>query len=419
MSDTRATRPRRFGALYEANYAVFAVGYSISYTLYWVTLLAVGWWTWEVTKSPAWVGAIFFCDLFPAVLVTPWAAALADRGDRFRLLRTVLWVQVVSGAAVALLAYADLLTPVMLALFVLFEGAMVGISQPAFFGLVNRLVSPANLSSAVSVNISIVHGSYVLGPLLAAAVFSLGFESVWLAFAANSAGTLLYLGSLFLIRLRAQAPRADTYASRGIWRDVGDGLVSLWRLPFAFRAVALILGAAILQRPLVSLLPGINDRFNLFASEHFTVLTASFMGGSVLASLTLARRNSPEGLERLTLHGFYALASIVVAFFAVLQWMLPGGATACLIIGCAGYLSSWVWTGNAIILQDRTPENLRSRILGNNFMLSRAVGALSVAAAGALAEATDFAYGFWIVTLVSALLVLTIQNIANRRGPAA
>ncbi|WP_299285944.1 hypothetical protein [uncultured Tateyamaria sp.] len=104
-------KPRRFDVLSERSYRLFVIGYGISYTLYWITLLAVGWWMWETTGSAAWVGFVFFCDLFPVVLVTPWASALADRGDRFQFLKSVLWIQVGTGLAPASVAWMGLLTP--------------------------------------------------------------------------------------------------------------------------------------------------------------------------------------------------------------------------------------------------------------------------------------------------------------------
>lgn len=102
---------QQFDVLKEASYRRFIAGYGVSYVFYWITLLSIGWWMWEKTGSAAWVGLAYFCDLAPAVVVTPIAAALADRGDRFRILKTVLWLQVLTGLALASVAAAGALTP--------------------------------------------------------------------------------------------------------------------------------------------------------------------------------------------------------------------------------------------------------------------------------------------------------------------
>jgi Transmembrane secretion effector len=264
--------------LREPAFRRFIIGYGLSYIFYWITLLAMGWWVWETTGSAAWVGFVTFCDLFPSLLVTPFAAALADRGDRFRILKTVLWLQVATGLTLAAVAYVGLLTPPVLAGFALVEGTLVGFSQPAFFGLINRLVSPVNLSAAVGVNVSVVQTSFILGPLLAGTLFSMGLQIAPLAFAANALGTLGYLWCLGGIALRPQPARTDTVAP-ALLGEVVAGITVFWTNPVAFRATVLILSVAILQRPLISLMPAINDQFALLAPAYFTILTASVMTG--------------------------------------------------------------------------------------------------------------------------------------------
>ncbi|WP_299356739.1 MFS transporter [uncultured Shimia sp.] len=394
---------RRFGALSEPNYRLFLSGFAFSYTLYWVTLLAIGWWMWEVTGSAAWVGFVFFCDLFPGVLVTPWAAAIADRGNRFRLLKIILWIQVVTGFALAATAWAGALTPTVLCAFVFLEGALIGFSQPAFFGMINRLVRPENLSAAVSLNITVTNGSYIVGPVLAAYVFSFDLGVAPLAFAANALGTLVYLACLARVTLRAEPPR-EPQDTATLLREILDGMRVFVSNRTVSRAIVLILAAAILQRPLISLMPGINDRFDLFAAHRFTLLTASFMVGSIIASLIHAHRNSAQGLEQLTPKILGILGLGYIAFFwAMSSFAMAGGlAMACLCL--IGVGTTFVLAGNNVILQNRTPEHLRSRVLGNSFMLSRTLGALAVISVGFLVEATDFGLSF----AINAGLVLVV-----------
>jgi MFS family permease len=213
----------RFDVLREPAYRRFVAGYGLSYIFYWITLLSIGWWMWETAGSVTWVGIAYFCDLFPSIIVTPFAAAVADRGDRMRILRTVLWLQVTTGLSLVAIAAAGLLTPPVLAGFALVEGTLVGFGQPAFFGLLNRLVSPQNLSAAVGVNVSVVQTSYVLGPLLAGLLFSFSLGIAPLAFAANAVGTLGCLWCLGGIMLRPQ-PAKDAGASLGLRRRLRQAL---------------------------------------------------------------------------------------------------------------------------------------------------------------------------------------------------
>jgi MFS family permease len=400
----------RFDVLQEPDYRRFVIGYFLSYILYWVTLLSMGWWMWQRTASASWVGIVSFCDLLPALFVTPVAAALADRGDRFRILKTVLWLQVSTGLTLSVVAATGALTPPLLAAFAFVEGTLVGIGQPAFFGLLNRLVSPKNLSAAVGVNVSAVQTSYILGPLLASYLFSFGIGIAPLAFAANALGTLGYLWFLSGITLREQPPKEPSPAP-ALLQEVIAGLTVFWTSPVAFRATVLVLAATVLQRPLTSLMPALNDWFGLFSPAYFPILTASLMTGGLLAGLIHARRNSEAGHEGITLRVFVGLIALYALLFLALG-QFPG-ATALAIVGLflTGLGCSYVMTGNITILQTRTPEHLRSRVLGNNLMLARATGALAVLCVGVLADAQGF-----VVAMISAALVAALVTpLALRR----
>ncbi len=404
----------RLEVLGERGYRLFITGFGISYTLYWITLLAVGWWMWETTKSASWVGLVFFCDLFPALLVTPWASALADRGDRFRLLKLILWIQVGTGFALAIAALVGALTPYLLCAFVFIEGALIGFSQPAFFGLVNRLVRPDNLSAAVALNASVSQFTYIAGPLLAGLLFAFGLEIAPLAFAANAIGTLIYLAALSRITLYP-APEREAQEVSSLLGQMTDGLRVFWADPMVFRSMTLILGIAVLQRPLISLMPGINDQFAIFDAAFFTLLTASFMTGSVTAGLIHAARNSHLDMERRTALGLGALIATYLVFFAGVGWFDDPRVFAVTLLFFIGLGCAYVWTGNTIILQNEVAEHLRSRVLGNSFMMTRAVGAASVVIAGFVVERTDFVSGMTAVAVFVAFAVALLSLRARAR----
>jgi len=382
----------RFGVIRERNYLIFVSGYSISYIFYWVTLLAIGWWMWETTKSAAWVGFVFFCDLFPSLFVTPWASTLADRGDRFLILRTVLWVQVFLGLILGALAYFGLLTPLILIAFVLIDGALVGFSQPAFFGMINRIVTSKNLASAVAFNTSVTQFAYILGPLLAGFIFSFGISIAPLAFALNAIGVLFYLFALSMLVLSAQ-PEREAGKQQSLGQDIVSGISIFWRNKIVFSAIVLIIGCALLQRPLLSLMTGINDAYDLFSTAYFTLLAASFTMGSITASLLLAARNQADSSNIFLTVGMFALTVLYALLFSILEKFSGATILACGGLYLLGFGESFIRTSNTIILQIKTPEKLRSRVLGNTFMLSRATGAIAVAAVGFAVEYSNFTIG--------------------------
>ena len=73
------------GALRNPNYGVYTAGSGVSLIGTWMQRIATGWLAWELTRSGAWLGIIAFADLFPTVIVGPFAGAAADRLDRLRV----------------------------------------------------------------------------------------------------------------------------------------------------------------------------------------------------------------------------------------------------------------------------------------------------------------------------------------------
>src|SRR5713226_4746827 len=88
-------------ALHNRNYRIYATGNFISLCGTWLQRIAVGWLAWQLTHSGTWLGLVSFADLFPTVVLSPWAGALADRRDRVR----VIWLsQILAMSQASLLA---------------------------------------------------------------------------------------------------------------------------------------------------------------------------------------------------------------------------------------------------------------------------------------------------------------------------
>ena len=71
----------------EKNFSWYISGETVALLGIWAQKIAIGWLTWELTKSNFWLGAIAFADLFPTVLITPFAGVIADRVDRLKMSR--------------------------------------------------------------------------------------------------------------------------------------------------------------------------------------------------------------------------------------------------------------------------------------------------------------------------------------------
>jgi hypothetical protein len=60
------------------NYLIYVSGNSISLIGWWLARVAVGWLTWTLTHSGAWLGLISLADFLPVLFLAPFAGVLAD-----------------------------------------------------------------------------------------------------------------------------------------------------------------------------------------------------------------------------------------------------------------------------------------------------------------------------------------------------
>jgi len=129
--------------------------------------IAISWFAWELTGSAFWVGMVAFCDLAPAVVVSPIAGAIADRTDRLKL---TFWSQAMIGvmaAVIALLVALDKLDIYTLLLLEVLNGIASSFAQPARQSLMPGLVPRSDLTAAVGLNSLCFNVARFVGPALA------------------------------------------------------------------------------------------------------------------------------------------------------------------------------------------------------------------------------------------------------------
>ena len=154
-------------ALRNPHYGRYAAGNSISLVGTWMQRVAVGWLTWQLTESGAWLGAVAFADLFPTVLIAPLAGAAADRWDRLTTLKLGQALLAVQAAVLFGLTASGLITIWSLLGLSLFLGVVAAFNQPARLALVSSLVARQDLPAAVAINAIIFNSARLIGPAVA------------------------------------------------------------------------------------------------------------------------------------------------------------------------------------------------------------------------------------------------------------
>jgi MFS family permease len=359
---------------------------SLGLTGSFVFFAALGWVTWELTGSAAWVGAIVLAETFPNVFIGPFAGVIIDRTSAKW---AMFWAQLVSAVVMTVLSvitFSDWLTVEILLVIAVVIGALNGITFPAHFAIMPRLVPRDDLPAAIAFQSSVSQAARFLGPALAGVLIIWAGGGMAFAFKALSySGFLVALLLIDIDEMRAARPE-----SSGIALEMIAGIKFAWSSTSIRLLLICAVALGILLRPIIELMPAYVGSVLESDAEALAWLLAAAGAGAMLASLWLARRGRMEGLSRIMLLNFLITGVILIVFF--FSSSLAIGVAALVVYG---FCSACVMISNQSLIQGVVEDHMRARVMSLYALTVRAIPALGAFIVGHLADLTG---------LVSALL---------------
>ncbi len=135
-----------------------------------IQAVAGSWLMWELTESSTWVGLIVASATLPLLFFSLTAGVLADRFDRVKLMLVAQGIMGGAAAAMAVLTFADLITPAILLALGLVLGTGLALNIPAWQALVPDLVPRGLVASAVALNSAAFNTARAVGPAIGGAL---------------------------------------------------------------------------------------------------------------------------------------------------------------------------------------------------------------------------------------------------------
>lgn len=358
------------------NYGVYMAGTSVSMVGLWMQRVGVGWLTWELTGSAAWLGAIAFADLFPAVLVAPIGGSAADRWDRLKLTKISQALSLAQAVVLFALTVTGVITIEILFGLTLYLGVVTAFHQPVRLALVPSLVPREYLPTAVALSSISFNLARFIGPAIAGVVIvTLGTGAT---FGLNALSFAAFLLALSRVRIESTvAPREHDRSS--LLREFGDGVRYVASHAGVAPILMLLIVVCLGVRPFQELLPGFADDVFRGGADILAVLTSTIGVGAVVGGLWLAQRSGPEGLARLVMVTTVVQAFSMFAFVATDSlWVAIPALTA------AGFGMVVSGVGVQTLMQLSVDASMRGRVLsifGLTFRGMPALGALIMGAA--------------------------------------
>jgi MFS family permease len=362
----------------------------------WLQVVGAGWLIYDLTQSPAAVGALALVARGPAFVLSAYAGQLADRFDRRRVGIVTFAIQAVGAGGLAVLALVDAATPVVIYIATFLVGVGFALGLPAMLAMVGVLAGRERLPEAIALNAAGINVARLAGPTLGGVMLAVGGPAACFAVNAASFGILIVV----LGRLEAfppAAPGARAKMSEAFRFAVGD--------PASRR---LLLGMAVfaaLAAPAQELAPVVAARLDV--GEVGLGLLLGCMGGGALIGAWLLARFGRAGYPR-----HHALPTATVAFavamgiLATTRWFWL--ALVAMFLG--GVFWIWMFIATNAAIQLGSPPQLLGRMLGLYQLAVLAPIAVGAQAAGLLAEGVGIrwslgtcaallgAWGLWSLT---------------------
>jgi MFS family permease len=335
------------------NYRLFFFGQLISLTGSWAQQIAQDWLVLRLTNSGTALGIVTALQFVPALLLSLYGGALADRGDKRRLMLATQSGLALTALTLGLLDVTGAVRIWQVMLLAAALGVFSALDAPIRQSFVVEMVGPAELANAVALNSTTFNLARIVGPAVSGVVIA-AFGTSW-AFLGNAASSIAVLTGLALMRTAELFPAPPVDRAPGQYRA----------------AVRYVRRRSDLLLPMLLMLVlgtfGYNYQITIAliakqvfhrGAETFGLLSASLALGAVGGALTASlRRRRPSRL-------FLLAAAAAFSLTELLAGVMPSfGLTALALIPAGFAMITMGQAANATIQMGVQPT-MRGRVMG-------------------------------------------------------
>ena len=363
------------GPLRHRSYALFWGGALVSNIGNWMETVAAGILVTETTGQAGWTGLIAVAGFLPSAVIGPFGGALADRIERRRLLIGTNAGAMLLAALLSVVAAHGTPAPATIALILFASGCISAVGFPAYQAILPDLVPKEELLGAIALSSAQWNLGRVIGPAVAGAAILLG-GFAW-AFALNALTFLAVIGALLAIRL--PPPPAPTGLS--MLRRIGEGARFARRDPGVRLAIGTLALFSLLAGPFIALVPAMAIKVLHAGTGGTTALVTGQGIGAVAMAFSLSTLAARFGRQRLLLATWVLLPPTLILYASAPRIWL---AVPAIVVLGALYMS--MLSGLSTIVQLRTPQALRGRVLSLHATALSTMYPLGSITQGALAD---------------------------------
>ena len=343
----------------------------------WITRVATSWLVYRLTDSVLLLGVVGFFSQIPTLVLSPLSGVLVDRWNRHRVLVVTQVLSMLQSFALAVLAFADIITVRDVLLLQLAQGIINAFDTPARQAFVVEMVEDrADLPNAIALNSSMVNLSRILGPSIGGVIIAAVGEA-W-CYLIDGVSYIGVIASLVAMRV---TPRIMPAVKTSVLEDLIAGFRYVTGFPPIRSALVLLALVSTMGMPYTVLMPAV-ARGALGGDSH----TLGFlMGGAGVGALGgafyLASRRTVVGLGRVM-----AAAACTFGVGLVLFGFSRSFALSLLIVPVVGGGMMVTMASTNTILQTIVEEHLRGRVMAFYAMAFLGTAPIGSLMAGVVAD---------------------------------
>lgn len=334
-------------------------------------MTAQGWLVLQLSKSPFEVGLVTALQFTPAMLLSLFGGAIADRVDRHKMLFATQCAAAVQAFLFALLVSSNSIQIGHVFALAFLLGLINAFDNPTRQSFVPSLVPRDDLPNAIAMNSLIINVARVIGPSLAGILIAtIGMPAAfWTNFAS-------YIGILTALALmdRREMEMKKTDPGQSVLSGIKEVLVVIWQRPPVMLPLILMAFFGTFGYNFNTFIPMIGGFVLKVDPVQYGGLTSSQGVGAVLGALTIGFLGKPKPLRLF-------LAATAFACVLAMVAQVPIYWTTALLLGLLGMGAVMLATSCNTTIQLGVPDNLRGRAMSVYWMVfagSTPIGALFV-----------------------------------------
>lgn len=324
----------------------------------------VGWWIYELTNDPFSIGLIGLCEVIPAVSLALYAGHVIDNSEKRKMLLRGIALYFLCAGILLLLSSGQALfhlgkswIAIGIYTVIFFTGVIRAFTGPVFGAVIASIVPKTHLQNAITWS----QGTWLAASVTGHAIGGLLIALIGISGTLGCITGIIVISLLVMTQLKPKPPFTEK-GGKKTWESVKEGLRFVFKTKELLGALTLDL-FAVLFGGAVAMVPVFAKDILHIGAKGFGLLNAASDFGSicVVILLTISPLRRQQGKKLLiAVAGF----GVCIICFALSKWFL----LSFIALMIAGILDGISVVVRGTILQLRTPDHLRGRVMSVNSM---------------------------------------------------